>query len=222
MSIHNMKLSEVKELTHEVEYLVQNLIKINQNTPKSELLVVRVEKANAQMQHTVEFGIKGLEAALNAIDYDKVEDRIIDAVNRHNSRLNNAIDRLKLQSRAMEETIARNENTISRTNLTLENAENKMKLLIHEVGSIPIFNQRLLVASSGIAFVAGVALMYLGSLVFWLPKPYYATPEQGALLQMVKDQTLHLESDALDSFKVVIKYQNINTTQSNTNTGDQQ
>lgn len=219
MNLRDINLSEVQDLTYKVEYLVQNLKTLQQSSPKSELLLVRLEKANAQLQHNIEYGMKGLEAALNAIDYDKIEDRIIDAVHRHSSKMNNAIDRMKTHSATLEQKIAKNESLLKQSSDLLGDANKKMSTLTQQVSILPIQNRRILLGASALSFVAGMLILYATSFILWLPKPYYATPEQAVLLQMVKDSTLKIDTDPYQNMRISIDsnaFQSLNTNSINT------
>lgn len=224
MNLRDINLSEVQDLTYKVEYLVQNLKTLQQSSPKSELLLVRLEKANAQLQHNIEFGMKGLEAALNAIDYDKIEDRIVDAVHRHSSKMSSAIDRMKTHSATLEQKIAKNESLLKQSGDLLGDANEKMSTLTQQVSTLPIQNRRILVGVSALSFVGGVIFLYAASFVLWLPKPYYATPEQAVLLQMVKDSTLKIDTDSYQNMRVSIDsdiFHTLNANSTNT-TGEKQ
>ena len=67
-----------------------------------------------------------------------------------------------------------------------------MNSIASKVGNLPLLNQQILIAASSVAFVSGLLVMYAASYITWLPKPYFATPEQALLLQMVKDKSLVL------------------------------
>lgn len=219
MNLRDINLSEVQDLTYKVEYLVQNLKALQQSSPKSELLLVRLEKANAQLQHNIEFGMKGLEAALNAIDYDKIEDRIIDAVHRHSSKMTNAIDRMKTHSSALEQKIAKNESLLKQSSVLFDDANEKIATLNQELNTLPIQNRRVLFGTAALSFVGGMIFLYGTSFILWLPKPYYVTPEQTVLLQMVKDNTLKIDTDSYQNMRVSIDstlFHSINTNSINT------
>jgi hypothetical protein len=224
MNLRDINLSEVQDLTYKVEYLVQNLKTLQQSSPKSELLLVRLEKANAQLQHNIEFGMKGLEAALNAIDYDKIEDRIVDAVHRHSSKMNNAIDRIKTYSMTLDEKLVKNESLLRQSGTLFEEANEKIVTLNQELGTLPIQNRRILLGASALSFIGGILFLYATSFVLWLPKPYYATPEQTVLLQMLKDNTLKIDTDSYQNMQVSIDSNAFHSLKPNStnNTGDKQ
>jgi hypothetical protein len=224
MNLRDINLSEVQDLTYRVEYLVQNLKTLQQSSPKSELLLVRLEKANAQLQHNIEFGMKGLEAALNAIDYDKINDRIVDAVHRHSSKMNNAIERIKTHSSTLEQKLVKNESLLKQSSALLEQANDKIVTLNQELGTLPVQNSRILLGASALSFVGGMIFLYLISFILWLPKPYYATSEQTVLLQMVKDNTLKIDTDSYQNMRVSIDsnaFHSLNKNSTN-NTGEKQ
>jgi hypothetical protein len=185
---------------------------------------VRLEKANAQLQHNIEFGMKGLEAALNAIDYDKINDRIVDAVHRHSSKMNNAIERIKTHSSTLEQKLVKNESLLKQSSALLEQANDKIVTLNQELGTLPVQNSRILLGASALSFVGGMIFLYLISFILWLPKPYYATSEQTVLLQMVKDNTLKIDTDSYQNMRVSIDsnaFHSLNKNSTN-NTGEKQ
>lgn len=204
MSLRDINLSEVQDLTYKVEYLVQNLKTLHQSSPKSEMLIVRLEKANALLAHSIEYGMKGLEASLNAIDYEKIEDRIVNAVHKHSSKMNNAIERMKIHTVSLEQKITKNESLLKQSKDTLSDATNAFATLKEELKLLPSRNPQILIGASALLFAAGMLFLYGMSFILWLPQPYYATPEQTLLLQMVKDNTLKIQTDSFQNMKLII------------------
>ncbi len=220
MSLKEMKLSEVQELITHVEHLIIQLDRIVQHTPHSERIVYRLEKASESFDQGVKHGLNKLEKALFDLDYSKIQKDLSDVVRHQVITIIQSMEKIQLHHKNLKEILGKTDASIEATKTLIDTLEERIETLADQLHVIPEFDRRLAIGTGLAGFFAGVGAIYLLSFIIWLPKPYFATNEQAILIEMVKNQTLRLDTSTLDSIKVRVDYDTFNT--NNPNIGDNQ
>lgn len=222
MNLKNMTLSEVEELTMQVEHLVIQLDRINQYTPQSERIVFRLEKASETFDLSVKHGLNKLEKALFDLDYSKIQKDLADVIRNQVIMIIQSMDRLKEHIRTLENVHKQTDGVLIKSAKLIDMMDTRIDKLIDRTSRVRIIERYLFIAAAGGGVVVGALALYLLSFITWLPQPYFATHEQAVLLQMIKDQTLRIESNTIDTLQVRVDYDtNSNGTNTNIQIGEE-
>jgi hypothetical protein len=206
MNVKDMRLSDIEELTLGVEHLAIQLDRINQDTPGSEKIVFRLEKASEMFAHSIKYGLNKLESALLDLDYTKIQQDLAGVVQHQVGGIIHSMEKVVDHTRSLELAHRKTDKSLVKTEALIDQIDMRISELTYQVRQIPILERNLRIASAGGGFIMGVFALYLLSYLIWLPQPYFATPEQKTLVGMVKDQTLHIDTNSADTLKVRVNY----------------
>ena len=195
MSIENMTMSEVKGLLYKTEYLIQSLGQLQERFPESERLVERLENASKRIDDSMKHGMHKIEGAMLGFDYSIMDKSFEEMLHRKMTAVVNSMERIGKYIQSANDAHKKSDLAIEKTNHLLDQIDLRIDSMARDAEEIPTINRRLIMAIGGGGFIAGVIALYLLSFITWLPKPYFATPEQAVLLQMIKERSLVLDYD---------------------------
>jgi hypothetical protein len=216
-----MTMSEVKGLLYQSEYLIQSLEQLQERFPDSERLVERLENASKRIDDSMKHGMHKIEGAMLGFEYTKLDKTFEEMIQRKMGVVVNSMDRIGKHIQSANDAHKKSDLAIVKTNLLLDQIDLRIDSMTKDVEAIPTINRQLMMAVGGGGFIAGVIALYLLSFIIWLPKPYFATSQQGVLLQMVKEQSLVLDYD-IGGTVMSIHIDREANNNSNKKTGDQQ
>ncbi|MDO9177182.1 MAG: hypothetical protein Q7U16_02470 [Agitococcus sp.] len=218
MSLEKMTVGDIQELTNQVEYLIIALGRLYERFPDSERLIGRLENASQRFDDSMKHGMHKIEGAMLGFDYSSMDKSFEEILYRKMTAVVNSMERIDKYIQSSNDAHKKSDLAIEKTNDLLDEVDSRIDALARDAEDIPSINRNLVMAVGGGGFVAGAVALYLLSLVTWLPTPYFATPEQSVLLQMVQDQALRIESSSIDTLKVRVDYNALYHTSNNTNT----
>jgi hypothetical protein len=224
MSLENMTMSEVKDLLYLSEYLIQSLEKLQERFPDSERLVERLENTSKRIDDSMKYGMHKIEGAMLSFDYSSMNKSFDELLHRRMTVVVSSMDRIGKYIQSANDAHKKSDLAIAKTNDLLDQIDLRIDSMTKDVEEIPTINKQLMMVVGSVGFVAGVIALYMLSFITWLPKPYYATSEQTVLLQMVKDNTLKIDTDSYQNMRVSIDsnaFHSLNKNSTN-NTGEKQ
>jgi hypothetical protein len=195
MSLENMTMSEVKGLLYQSEYLIQSLEQLQERFPDSERLVERFENASKRIDDSMKYGMHKIEGAMLSFDSSSMNKSFDELLHRRMTVVVSSMDRIGKHIQLANEAHKKSDLAIVKTNQLLDQIDLRIDSMAKDVEEIPTINKQLMMVVGSVGFVAGVIALYLLSFITWLPKPYFATSQQGVLLEMVKEQSLVLDYD---------------------------
>jgi len=224
MSLEKMTIGDIQDLTSQIEYLILTLGQLYERFPDSERLVGRLENASKRFDDSMKHGMHKIEGAMLGFDYSSMDKSFEEILYRKMTAVVSSMDRINKYIKSANDAHKKSDLAIEKTNNLLDEVDSRIDSLFSDAEDIPSINRNLVMAVGGGGFVAGVIAFYLLSFVTWLPTPYFATPEQSVLLQMIQDQALRLESSTIDTLRVRVDYDVLyhNSNKTNTKTGENQ